>query len=58
MECMVVFFLAVCAVRYKGEGGQIDEGGWAATANGGIAESNVMTIELGGFLRKPTEVGK
>jgi hypothetical protein len=58
MECMVVFFLAVCAVRYKGEGGRIDEGGWAATTNGGIAESDGMTVELRSFWRKPTEVGR
>jgi hypothetical protein len=49
MECMVVFFLAVCAVRYKGEGGRIDEGGWAATANSGIAKSDGMIVELQGF---------
>ncbi len=37
---------------------RIDEGGWAATANGGIVEPNRMTVELGGFWRKPTDVGE
>ncbi len=42
------------------EGGwsRIDEGRWAATVNGGIAESDGMTVELRGFWRKPTDVGK
>jgi hypothetical protein len=33
------------------EGGwsRIDEGRWAATVNGGIAESDGMTVELRGF---------
>jgi hypothetical protein len=37
---------------------RINEGGWAATANGGIVEPNGMTVELGGFWRKPTDVGE
>jgi hypothetical protein len=37
---------------------RIDEGGWAATANGGIVEPNGMTVELGGFWRKPTDIGE
>ncbi len=42
MECMVVFFLAVCAVRCKEKAASIDEGWsrtdegrWAVTANSG-----------------------
>jgi hypothetical protein len=65
MDCMVAFSLALCALGAWEVAADNDEWRWcriyegrAATANGGIAGSDKMTVELGSFWRKPTDVGE
>jgi hypothetical protein len=65
MECMVAFSLALCALGTWEVAADNDEWRWcriyegrAATASGDIAGSDGMTVELGGFWRKPTDVGE
>jgi hypothetical protein len=62
---MVAFFLALCTLGTWEVAADNDEWRWcriyegrAVTVNGGIAGSDGMTVELGGFWRKPTEVGE
>ncbi len=59
---MSSFLLCVCCMEmaagiHGGWGSRIGKRGWTATANGEVAESDRMTVELGGFWRKLTEVG-